>query len=123
MNIHESSEDYLEAILVLGAKNESVRSIDIAKHLGYSKPSVSRAMKLLRENGYIQTDNNGNIRLTPEGHAIAGRIYEKHQKLAVFLMRLGVREDTAFKDACKIEHDISEESFDAICSLADKLEQ
>lgn len=111
MNIYESAEDYLERILMLRQKNGTVRSIDIARELDYSKPSVSVAMKRLRENGYLQMDPDGSITLLPPGEEIAQRIYARHQLLTEFLMQLGVSAENAAADACKIEHDLSEESF------------
>ena len=111
MNIHESAEDYLERILMLRLKNGMVRSIDIVRDLDYSKPSVSVAMKRLRENGYIEMDADGYISLLPPGEAIATRIYARHQVLTQFLVQLGVSPENAAADACKIEHDISEESY------------
>lgn len=114
MNIHQSAEDYLEAILILHQRSSLVRAIDIAGELGYSKPSVSIAMKKLRENGYIAVDGSGNITLLPPGEEIAVRIYERHQLLTRMLVSLGVSESTAREDACKIEHHLSDESFAAI---------
>ena len=114
MNIHESAEDYLERILLLRLKNGTVRSIDIVRDLEYSKPSVSIAMKRLRENGYIQMDADGLITLLPPGEEIASRIYDRHQLLTQFLVQLGVSPENAAADACKIEHDISEESYEKI---------
>ncbi len=111
MNIYESSENYLEAILMLREKNGSVRSIDVANKLGFSKPSVSVAMKRLRENGYIDMDANGLITLLPSGKEIAERIYERHRLLTSCFIRLGVSEKAAAEDACKVEHDLSEETF------------
>ncbi len=116
MKIHESAENYLESILMLKNKNGFVRSIDIANQLSVSKPSVSVAMKSLRENGYICVNADGQISLTPAGLAIADKIYERHQVLAKGLMALGVDEETAYADSCKIEHDISSESFQRIKS-------
>lgn len=113
MNIHESAENYLEAILALGEKGP-VRSIDVAQHLNFSKPSVSRAMSLLREGGYVVMDAGGFLTLTDDGLEIARRIYERHLLLAKWLVHLGVPEDTAVRDACLIEHDLSVESFDAL---------
>lgn len=115
MQINESIENYLERILILQLKKGCVRSVEIAGELGVTKPSVSHATKLLRENGYITMDSDNCIALTPAGREIAARMYERHQLLAQFLMQIGVCEETAFADACKIEHDISKESFDAIC--------
>ena len=114
MNIHESAEDYLERILMLRLKNGTVRSIDIVRDLEYSKPSVSIAMKRLRENGYIQMDADGLITLLPPGEEIASRIYDRHQLLTQFLVQLGVSPENAAADACKIEHNISEESYEKI---------
>ena len=114
MNIHESSEDYLEAILMLSRQHGSARSVDIAARLGVSKPSVSFAMKKLRENGYIQMGDDNRITLTAAGEAIAGRMLERHTLLSALLVRLGVSEETARADACKMEHDLSDETFEAI---------
>ena len=114
MVIHESAEDYLESILVLQQRRGQVRSIDIVNELGYSKPSVSIAMKKLRENGYITVNENNEISLTEPGRKIAETIYERHTALSKWLMDLGVSEQTALDDACRIEHDISAESFAAI---------
>lgn len=114
MNIHESAEDYLERILILRLKNGMVRSIDIVRDLDYSKPSVSVAMKRLRENGYIEMDADGYISLLPPGEAIATRIYARHQVLTQFLVQLGVSPENAAADACKIEHDLSKESYEQI---------
>lgn len=121
MRINESSEDYLEAILIFQMKNGTARSVDVARHLGVTKPSVSRAMKLLRENGYIHMAKDNAITLTDSGREIAESIYNRHKELAAFLMRLGVEETIAFKDACKMEHDLHEESFQAICSYSRSL--
>ncbi|HWS29302.1 MAG TPA: metal-dependent transcriptional regulator [Clostridia bacterium] len=118
MQINESIENYLERILMLQQKKGCARSIDIAAELNVTKPSVSHATKLLRENGYITMDSDNCIFLTDSGREIAERMYERHQTLAQFLMRLGVSEKTAFADACKMEHDISKETFDAICAHA-----
>ena len=118
MNIHESAEDYLEAILMLHQQKGYARSVDIAAMLNVTKPSVSIAMKRLRENGYIRMDEESLITLTPQGEAIACRILERHRTLAAMLTALGVDEKTALEDACKIEHDISETSFEAICRHA-----
>lgn len=123
MNIHESAEDYLEAILMLCKENGSARSVDIAAHLGVTKPSVSFAMKRLRENGYILMAEDNRITLTPQGEAIASRMLERHNLLSSFLIRLGVSEAVARVDACKIEHDLSDETFEAIRKHADRKEQ
>lgn len=116
MNIHESAEDYLERILMLQRKNGTVRSIDIVRDLEYSKPSVSVAMKRLRQSGYIEMDAEGYITLLPPGAEIANRIYARHQTLTQFLVRLGVSPEVAAADACKVEHDLSEESYQRICA-------
>ncbi|MBR4635029.1 MAG: metal-dependent transcriptional regulator [Clostridia bacterium] len=114
MNVYESREMYLETILVLSRSSPSVRSVDVAAYMGYSKPSVSRAIGLLKKEGSISVDTNGYITLTPEGEAKAKTIYERHTLLSKLLMNLGVSEETAAEDACRIEHYISEETFDAI---------
>ncbi len=114
MQIRESAEDYLEAILILSKKGGGVRSVDIASMLGVSKPSVSHAMKLLREDGYIAMDRYGTVTLLEKGEEIASRIYERHTVLTRMLENLGVSPEVARADACKIEHDISSESFDRI---------
>ena len=111
MNIYESAENYLEAILSLRQEHGLVRSIDIANHLHFSKPSVSVAMKKLRESGYIEMDKDGYLTLLPAGEEIARRIYERHQLLTQFFIRLGVDPETAAADACKVEHDLSEVTF------------
>ena len=114
MAIQESGEMYLETIHVLSKKNGQVRSIDISEHMGYSKPSVSRAMGLLKEGGYITIDKEGFITLTDSGLEVAEKIYERHTILSNLLVALGVSPETAAEDACKIEHAISDESFEAI---------
>lgn len=114
MNIHESAEDYLEMILMLQEERGYARSVDIAASLGVTKPSVSYAMKKLRENGYIVMGEENHIALTEKGRTIALRTYERHKTLTSFLTNLGVSPETAREDACKIEHDISEETFAAI---------
>ncbi len=111
MEIHESAEDYLEKILMLHDRLGQVRSIDIATELGYSKPSISIAMKKLRENGYIEMDADNLITLTDAGHKIAKRVYSRHQTITRLLVSIGVNPKTAEEDACKMEHDISEETF------------
>lgn len=121
MSVHESGEMYLEAILVLTKKNGYVRSIDVSEYLGYSKPSVSRAMGILRTGEYIHVDKDGAITLTESGKAIAEMIYERHTVLSKLLMRMGVSEETATADACKLEHAISNESFQAIKRYAASL--
>ena len=115
MKIQESAEDYLEAILILSRKHgDYVRSIDIANYLEFSKPSVSVAMKKLRENGYIVMDRSGYIRLEDSGREIAEEMYERHKVMTSWLKHLGVDETVAAKDACRIEHVLSRESFAAI---------
>ncbi len=114
MNIHESAEDYLEAILILRERLGNVRSIDVVHQLEITKPSVSVAMKRFRENGYIEMDSDGFITLLPPGEEIAQRIYNRHKLLTHFLVSLGVSEETASADACKMEHDLSDESFEKI---------
>ena len=114
MKIQESAENYLETILILSQKKTHVRSIDIVNELEFSKPSVSVAMKNLRQNGYVLMDKDGSLTLTDAGREIAEMIYERHQLLSAWLMQLGVPEETAVEDACRIEHVISRESFQAI---------
>lgn len=114
MSVHESGEMYLEAILVLSQKSGFVRSIDVSEYLGYSKPSVSRAMGILRSGEYIVVDKDGSITLTDTGREIAEKIYARHTLLTKLLVKLGVSEETAAADACKLEHAISDESFEAI---------
>ena len=114
MKIQESAENYLETILMLKEEKGAVRSIDIARKMDFSKPSVSRAMSLLRENGYITMDREGLIDLTDAGMEIASRIYERHRFLSKWLMALGVSPETAAEDACRIEHDVSDETFQKI---------
>ena len=114
MRIHESAEDYLECILMLRERQGMVRSIDIVRELELSKPSVSVAMKRLRESGYLEMDDDGFISLLPPGEAVAQRIYGRHKLLTEFLIRLGVSPETAAADACKIEHDLSDETFERL---------
>lgn len=113
MHLQESGEMYLETIYVL-SKNDVVRSLDVAEYMGFSKPSVSRAVGLLKQGGYLIMDRDGSLTLTEDGLGVAKKIYERHTLLSDFLVRLGVDEKTAAEDACKIEHDISDESFAAI---------
>lgn len=115
MVIHESAEDYLESILIIQEQSGQVRSIDVVNRLGFSKPSVSIAMKKLRESGYINMAGDGNITLTDSGMEIASRIYERHITITRFFERLGVSPEQAAIDACKVEHDLSEETFAKIC--------
>lgn len=114
VKIQESGEMYLETILVLTQKKGSVRSLDVAEHMGFSKPSVSRAVGILRRDGYLEMNADGHLTLTPSGYAVAARIYERHTVLSDFLTKLGVDAETAAADACKMEHDISDSTFDAI---------
>jgi len=120
MKMQESAENYLEAIYTLKKNRGTVRSIDIARDLGYSKPSVSRAMKLLRENHYITMDEDGTISLTESGLAIAENIYERHRLLTQFLQSIGVSDTVAFEDACRIEHAISQETFERLRAFVEK---
>ena len=112
--MHESAENYLETILILKNKQSKVKSIDIVRELGFSKPSISVAMKNLKQKGYIVIDNNGFIDFTEEGVAIAEKVYERHTTITELLVKIGVNEKTAAEDACRIEHVISEESFEAL---------
>ena len=114
MALQESGEMYLETIHVLSKTNTHVRSIDISEHMGYSKPSVSRAVSILKQEGYILVDADGFITLTDSGRAVAEKIFERHTLLSGILIRLGVSPETAADDACRIEHAISDESFEAI---------
>ena len=114
MALHQSGEDYLEAILALKQEKGMVRSIDVAQHLGYSKPSISRAVSILKANGYITMEKDGRLELTQKGEAVAHSIYERHRFLTQWLIRLGVSQQTAEEDACKIEHNISEETFQCL---------
>lgn len=118
MIIHESAEDYLEAMLMLQEEYGYIRSVDIAQKLGVTKPSVSYAVKNLKESGYISMENGGHIKLLEPGYKIAKNILNRHETIKKFLMDLGVSEDNAEKDACKMEHDLSQESFRAICKHA-----
>ncbi|MBO4562181.1 MAG: metal-dependent transcriptional regulator [Clostridia bacterium] len=114
MNIQESGEMYLENILILSQQKDRVRSVDIAERMGFSKPSVSRAVGLLRRNGYIDVDGGGSVTLTASGREIAETIYERHRILTAVLISLGVDDETAAEDACKIEHYISDRTFEAV---------
>ena len=120
MKIQESAENYLETVLVLSKRNPEVRSIDVASELGFSKPSVSVAMKNLRENGYVVINKEGHIFLTDAGREIAEMIYERHTLLSTWLISLGVSPETAAEDACRMEHVISKESFSAIKEHVEK---
>lgn len=121
MTLYESGQMYLEAIYVLSLKNPCVRSIDVGEYLGYSKPSVSRAMTGLKQGGYVLADKDGSLHLTPAGLQEAEKIYTRHTVLSGLLMRLGVDEKTATEDACRIEHVISDESFNAIRTHASEM--
>ena len=114
MNLHESAEDYLEAILNIKESQGYVRSVDIASYMDVSKPSVTYATKKLKENGFIKTDINGMILLTDKGNKVANDVWLRHKTLSKLFMYLGVKEKQAFSDACKVEHDLSKETFDAI---------
>ncbi|MBR3142175.1 MAG: metal-dependent transcriptional regulator [Clostridiales bacterium] len=119
-NIGKSAEDYLESMIILKEKNGYVRSIDIAGFLGVTKPSVSNAMKRLRGEGYIEMNKSGFITVTEKGMDIADKIYARHKKLTDFFIAIGVDPEVAEEDACKIEHDLSDETFNAICSHIEK---
>lgn len=114
MALHQSGEDYLEAILALKQEKGMVRSIDVAQRLGYSKPSISRAVSILKTSGYITMEKDGRLELTETGEQIAQNIYERHRFLTQWLVRLGVSQETAEEDACKIEHNISDETFQCL---------
>ncbi len=114
MRLQESGEMYLETIYVLSQTKSYVRSIDVGEYLGYSKPSVSRAMRILKQGGYVESDENGSLVLTQSGKEIAEKTYERHNVLTEFFVSIGVDAETAAEDACKIEHDISDETFNAI---------
>ena len=120
MSLQESGEMYLETILILSKKGTSVRSIDICEYMGFSKPSVSRAVGLLKSGGFILVDNTGYITLTPEGKDVAQKIYDRHKLLTEFLMHLGVDEAIASDDACKMEHCISDVTFNALKNFIKK---
>ena len=123
MALHESAEMYLETIYVLTQQSANVRSIDIAEHMSYSKPSISRAVGLLKQGGYVSVDSDGFITLTDEGLAVAKKIFERHTVVSQLLIRLGVSEQTAVEDACKIEHVISDETFNAVKKYLDTTNQ
>lgn len=114
MNLQESGEMYLETIYILSQKSNAVRSVDVGEYMGFSKPSVSRAVGILKKNGYLETDVSGHLTLTESGLVTAKKIYERHTALSDFLIKLGVDSETAVKDACKMEHDISDETFEAL---------
>ena len=119
MALQESGEMYLETILVLSQKNQKVRSIDVVDYMGFSKPSVSRAMAILKKDGYITVEESGHITLTESGRTVAEKIYSRHNILTDFLIALGVDRETAVEDACKMEHDISDTSFNSIKNFVD----
>lgn len=114
VHLQESGEMYLETIYILSAKSSSVRSVDVGEYMGYSKPSVSRAVGILKKGGYVVTDKDGYLSLTDAGTEVAKKIYERHTMLTEFLVRLGVSRETAVEDACRMEHDISDETFEAL---------
>ena len=123
MNLQESGEMYLETILILSQKSPYVRSIDVGEYMGFSKPSVSHAMGLLRSGGYVNMDENGYLTLTEAGAELAGKIYERHRVLTRILTLLGVDEKVAAEDACKMEHDISDVSFAALKHHVEEMER
>ncbi|MGI5976827.1 MAG: metal-dependent transcriptional regulator [Candidatus Limivicinus sp.] len=114
MRLQESGEMYLETILILSQSSQQVRSVDVGEYMGFSKPSVSRAVGILKRGGYLVTDKDGFLKLTDSGRKTAETIYERHRVLTAFFEHMGVNEKTAAEDACKIEHDISDESFAAL---------
>ena len=118
MQIHESAEDYLEAILMLQERTGAVRSVDVANLLEFTKASVSVAMKKLRENGYVELDQEGFLLLTQTGREIAARVYDRHRVLTDFFVSLGVSPEVAVRDACKVEHDLSQETFEKLQAAA-----
>lgn len=120
MHLQESGEMYLETILILTENNPHVRSIDVCEHMGFSKPSVSRAIGLLKQGGYVEVDKDGYLSLTPLGSEVAHKMYDRHKLLTDFLVSLGVSKEVASSDACKIEHHISDESFEAIRTSMNK---
>ena len=118
MHLQESGEMYLETILILSLRGNHVRSIDVSEYMGYSKPSVSRAIGLLKSGGYVIVDEDGYLHLTDAGQEAAEKTYERHKVLTALFVELGVDEATAARDACKIEHDISDETFEALKRVA-----
>ncbi|MBE6729097.1 MAG: metal-dependent transcriptional regulator [Ruminococcaceae bacterium] len=120
MHLQESGEMYLESIYVLSKKSNTVRSIDVCEYMGFSKPSVSRAVSLLKKGGFVVMDKDGSLSLTKEGESVAEKIYERHTLLTEFLVKLGVDKETASSDACKMEHDISDMTITAIKNFIDK---
>ncbi len=123
MALHQSGEDYLEAILLLRQQKGTVRSVDIAQHLGFSKPSVSRAMSLLRTSGHIVMEDSGHITLTSQGELVAQQIYQRHELLSNFFKRLGVPDHIAAEDACNMEHYLSQETFQCLNNFVKDLEK
>ena len=123
MNLQESGEMYLETIFILSKTNPHVRSIDVVEYMGFSKPSVSRAIGLLKSGGYVNMDKDGYLTLTEAGYEVADKMYERHRLISGFLTALGVSDATASADACKIEHHISDESFGAIKKFVEGLKQ
>ncbi len=120
MNLQESGEMYLESIYLLSKEMSRVRAIDVGEYMGFSKPSVSRAIGLLREGGYLTVESDGGIRLTEDGAAVAEKIYSRHRTIASFLESIGVSPEASAQDACKIEHVISDESFEALKKLTER---
>ena len=114
MHLQESGEMYLETLYILSMKDEAVRPLDVATYMGFSKPSVTRGMHILKDNGYVESDKDGHLHLTEKGLAVARETYERHTLLTKYFVHLGVPEDIAAADACKIEHDISDVTFEAI---------
>ena len=123
MQLQESGEMYLETIHILSQREKGVRAVDVAEYMGFSKPSVSRAVGLLRSGGYLDLDANGCLVLTDEGRRVAGRTYERHLFLTDFFVFIGVKKETAEKDACKIEHDLSDETFQAMKAYVKKQQE
>ena len=121
MHLQESGEMYLETIYILTSRMSEVRSIDVCEHMGFSKPSVSRAIGLLRTGGYVNMDKNGYLTLTPEGEEVARKMYERHKLLTDFFISIGVSPETASEDACKIEHHVSDETYEAIQKRIDAM--
>ena len=120
MKIHASGEDYLEAVLILQKKQGMVRSIDLARHMGFSKPSISHAVGVLRDGGFLTMDEDGFLHLTEDGREVAEKIYERHQFFTEQLVAVGVNRETAERDACRIEHAISEETFQKLKASVEK---
>ena len=121
MQLQESGQMYLETILILSQEKKDVRSVDVGEYMGYSKPSVSRAVHLLRQGGYLTVDEDGYLHLTETGYTLAAKTYERHRILTAFFTKLGVPQELASEDACKIEHHISDETFEAIKAHTENL--